>query len=81
MYAKHVHGIWFFTAGSWSRSKFDQQVRKAAEGLRRGGTALEDYCRAVKSLREAVMVLKRWGDLRDAGDLVEVVEGLEVGGW
>ncbi|KAK0318377.1 hypothetical protein LTR91_002199 [Friedmanniomyces endolithicus] len=78
-YKRQSENLWFFAAGSWSREEYGRQVEKAGRGLPKKESVVRDVGFAEGKLREAVDVLWREGDARDARDLVEAVGGFKAG--
>lgn len=80
--------FWFFCAGSWSRARFDEQVKKSRKYLlgkpterARGKKSVGmDVAFAEEKLHEAVAVLKRDGLHGDVQDLLWAIEAYQSGG-
>ena len=77
-YARKSEALWIFAAGSWARSTYEQMVAEAGKKISPNPAGVwNDIAFAEGSLVEAVMLLRRWGDARDLGDLIEAIEQLQ----
>ena len=79
-HARKSEALWVFAAGSWNRSTYDGKVAHAAKKLPNKTSARHDVVFAEDLLVEAIALLRRWGDGRDARDLSEAFEKFLKGG-
>jgi len=70
-YVSKSEAIWHFIAGSLPRAEHDSKVSKALAKLPKRVSMERDVAYAEEMMLEAVVTLKRDGDARDAGDLME----------
>lgn len=67
--ARLSEAFWIFAAGSWSRRHFDTQVRAASTHLPKRTSVDHDVAFAEDMVVEALALLRKQGDIRDAWDL------------
>lgn len=79
-YVRRSEHFWFFAAGSWSRPTFELKVEEAKTRLPKllGVPQHEKF--AEDRVREAIKVLRRSGDERDARDLKEAFKAYQRDG-
>ncbi|KAK5109292.1 hypothetical protein LTR62_007166 [Meristemomyces frigidus] len=74
--------LWHFAAGSMLKSEFEERVEKTGRELLPPQIGVREDLVYVEGLvAEALGVLRREGDWRDEGDLVEGLAALGLGGW
>ncbi|TKA76449.1 hypothetical protein B0A55_06097 [Friedmanniomyces simplex] len=78
-YKRQSEHLWFFAAGSWSRDVYVREVEKAGKLLPKRESVAQDVMFAEMKAREAVNVLWREGDGRDARDLMEAIGEFKAG--
>ena len=78
-YTLQSESFWYFAAGTWDRAVYDNEVGNAAKVLPERKSVAEDVMYAEARLNEAVDILQRDGDLRDAGDLLDAIEEYKEG--
>lgn len=81
-YGRKSEAFWLFAAGSWHRQVYDGQVCEAGKKLPKRTSVEHDVAFAEDKVVEAIALLRREGDVRDAGDLTEALEVYRNGsGW
>lgn len=80
-YALRSEDLWTFAAGTWSRSTHEHRVTEAARRLPEGNSVHADVALAVNKVKDAVAMLRRYGDVRDARELEELFEMFMEEGW
>ncbi|KAK4539946.1 hypothetical protein LTR36_009916 [Oleoguttula mirabilis] len=65
--------FWVFAVGSWSRQYYDAQVRAATAHLPKRVSVDKDVVFAEDRVVEAIALLRREGDVRDARDLADAM--------
>ncbi|EMC98200.1 hypothetical protein BAUCODRAFT_146762 [Baudoinia panamericana UAMH 10762] len=78
-YARRTDAFWCFCAGSWSGYRYDEAVKAASTLLSKQLSVANDVLFAADRLLEAISLLKREGDTRDAEDLMNALELFHVG--
>jgi len=73
-FAQKSEAFWVFVTGSWDRQRFDRAVDEAAKTLPKRVSVQRDLFFAEGRIEEAIMVLRRGGDKRDAEVLAEALE-------
>ena len=72
-YVQKSEPFWFFAAGSWSRCSYRERVEEASKKLPKRISVRNDVDFATDRLRAVVLLLRGFGDVRDAEDLEEAV--------
>ena len=72
-YVTKSEPFWFFAAGPWSRCSYRKRVEEASKKLPKRISARNDVYFATDRLRAVVLLLRGFGDVRDAEDLEEAV--------
>ena len=72
--------LWHFVAGSLSRREYDSRVTKALAKLSKRVSVEKDVAYAEQMMLEALVVLRKEGDGRDVGDLMECLHEFEKAG-
>ncbi|KAK3697837.1 hypothetical protein LTR37_017228 [Vermiconidia calcicola] len=73
-YARRSEALWIFAAGSWPRYLYERKIEEASEKLPRCVSVYHDVTFAEKMVADAIAVLRRSDDGRDARDLEEAFE-------
>ncbi|KAK5122074.1 hypothetical protein LTR85_004320 [Meristemomyces frigidus] len=73
--ARLSEAFWVFAAGSWSRDRYDTQVHAADGQLPKRRSVNHDVAFAEDKVVEAIALLRKEGDVRDARDLGDALEG------
>lgn len=73
LYSTHVEPFWHFAAGTVSELDYNHQVARASSLLPKQMCACQDVKAGIEKLKEAVMLLREFGDERDADELEDTV--------
>ena len=79
-YCQSSEAFWFFAAGCWSDKFYHEQVKAAGDRLPIRVSVHDDVRYAKKRVGEAVALLKKDGDVRDAEDLDDALGEFVKGG-
>jgi hypothetical protein len=73
LYSAHVEPFWHFAAGTESELDYNHQVARASSLLPEKICARQDVRAGIENLKEAVLLLREFGDERDADELEDTV--------
>ncbi|KAK4554377.1 hypothetical protein LTR86_008585 [Recurvomyces mirabilis] len=79
-YTSKSDALWHFAAGSLSRAEYDSKVSRALAKLPKRISVERDVAFAQGRTLEALMILRREGDVRDVRDLMECLNESEKAG-
>lgn len=83
-YTRKSQPFWFFVAGSWPNEEYQFRILEQMKQLPKRISVLHDVLFAEETVMKAILLLRKYGDDRDAEDLAEALgaflRSIE-GGW